>query len=131
IWDYIERKGLLVNGSLRAHDLVERLGEAEGGRFRVYEQGVSRALMRRIADALPDQFLADLGTSDVLSADVGAIQPKGEAPVSALSATSNEDRGPAAVADHAVLEVHAYGLGQHDGLDVPTTPLQSRGIVAM
>ncbi len=81
IWDYIERKGLLVNGSLRAHDLVERLGEAEGGSFRVYEQGVSRALMRRIADALPDQFLADLGTSDVLWDDVVAIQPNGEAPV--------------------------------------------------
>jgi replicative DNA helicase len=81
IWDYIERKGLLVNGALRAHDLVERLGEAEGGNFRVYEQGVSRALMRRIADALPDQFLADLGTSDVLWDDVVAIQPKGEAAV--------------------------------------------------
>ncbi len=81
IWDYIERKGLLVNGSLRAHDLVERLGEGEGGNFRVYEQGVSRALMRRIADALPDQFLADLGTSDVLWDDVVAVQAKGDAPV--------------------------------------------------
>ena len=81
VWDYIERKGLLVNGSLRAHDLVERLGEAAGGRHRVYEQGVSRSLMRRIADALPDQFLADLGTSDVLWDEIVAIEPRGEAPV--------------------------------------------------
>ncbi|MDP9333900.1 MAG: replicative DNA helicase, partial [Actinomycetota bacterium] len=81
VWDYIERKGLLVNGSLRAHDLVERLGEAAGGRHRVYEEGVSRSLMRRIAEALPDQFLADLGTSDVLWDEIVAIEPRGEAPV--------------------------------------------------
>jgi len=81
VWDYIERKGLLVNGSLRAHDLVERLGEAAGGCHRVYEQGVSRSLMRRIAEALPDAFLADLGTSDVLWDEIVAIEPGGEAPV--------------------------------------------------
>jgi replicative DNA helicase len=81
VWDYIERKGLLVNGSLRAHDLVERLGEAAGGRHRAYEEGVSRSLMCRIAEALPDQFLADLGTSDVLWDEIVAIEPRGEAPV--------------------------------------------------
>ncbi len=81
VWDYIERKGLLVNGSLRAHDLVERLGEAAGGRHRVYEEGVSRSLMCRIAEALPDQFLTDLGTSDVLWDEIVAIEPRGEAPV--------------------------------------------------
>jgi len=81
VWDYIERKGLLVNGSLRAHDLVERLGESAGGAYRVYEQGVSRSLMSRIAEALPDQFLADLGTSDVLWDEIVAIEPRGEAPV--------------------------------------------------
>jgi replicative DNA helicase len=81
VWDYIERKGLLVNGSLRAHDLVERLGEAAGGCHRVYEQGVSRSLMRRIAEALPDAFLADLGTSDVLWDEIVGIEPRGEAPV--------------------------------------------------
>ena len=74
VWDYIERKGLLVNGSLRAHDLVERLGGAAGGCHRVYEQGVSRALMGRIAVALPDEFLADLGVSDVLWDEVVAIE---------------------------------------------------------
>jgi replicative DNA helicase len=78
VWDYIERKGLLVNGSLRAHDLVERLGEAAGGCHRVYEQGVSRSLMQRIAEALPDQFLADLGVSDVLWDEIVAVEPRGE-----------------------------------------------------
>jgi replicative DNA helicase len=81
VWDYIERKSLLVNGSLRAHDLVERMGEAAGGRHRVYEEGVSRSLMCRIAEALPDQFLTDLGTSDVLWDEIVAIEPRGEAPV--------------------------------------------------
>jgi len=81
VWDYIERKSLLVNGPLRAHDLVERLGEAAGGCHRVYEQGVSRSLMCRIAEALPDQFLADLGTSDVLWDEIVAIEPRGEEPV--------------------------------------------------
>ncbi|HEY5171369.1 MAG TPA: replicative DNA helicase [Acidimicrobiia bacterium] len=81
VWDYVERKSLLVNGSLRAHDLVERLGEAAGGCHRVYEQGVSRSLMCRIAEALPDQYLADLGASAVLWDEIVAIEPRGEAPV--------------------------------------------------
>jgi replicative DNA helicase len=81
VWDYIERKSLLVNGSLRAHDLVERMGDAAGGCHRVYEEGVSRSLMCRIAEALPDQFLTDLGTSDVLWDEIVAIEPRGEAPV--------------------------------------------------
>jgi replicative DNA helicase len=81
IWDYVERKSQLVNASLRAHDLIERLGAASGGCHRVYEEGVSRSLMRRIADELPDQFLVDLGTSDVLWDEVVAIEPRGSAPV--------------------------------------------------
>jgi replicative DNA helicase len=47
----------------------------------VYAQGVSRSLMCRIAEAMPDQFLADLGLSDVLWDEIVAIQPRGEAPV--------------------------------------------------
>jgi replicative DNA helicase len=80
VWDYIERKGLLVMG-LRAHDLVERLGAELGGCHRVYEQGVSRSLMGRIADALPDLFLRDLASSDVLWDEIVAIEPLGEQPV--------------------------------------------------
>jgi replicative DNA helicase len=79
VWDYIERKGLMVMG-MRAHDLVDRLG-ADEGCHRVYERGVSRGLMRRIADELPDPYLADLGVSDVLWDEVVAVVPKGEAPV--------------------------------------------------
>jgi replicative DNA helicase len=78
IWDYIERKSVALDGAMRAHDLVERLGAEEGGCHRVYEQGVSRALMRRIADVLPDTFLRDLGTSDVLWDEIVAIEPRGE-----------------------------------------------------
>jgi replicative DNA helicase len=81
VWDYIERKGLLVNGSLRAHDLIERMGAAEGGSHRVYETGVSRALMQRIADALPDAFLSDLCASDVLWDEIVTIEARGEAEV--------------------------------------------------
>jgi replicative DNA helicase len=80
LWDYIERKGLLVNG-MRAHDLVDRLGAELGGSHRVYEQGVSRSLMGRIAEVLPDQFLVDLSCSDVLWDEVVAVVPLGEQPV--------------------------------------------------
>ena len=79
VWDYIERKGLMVMG-MRAHDLIDRLG-ADEGCHRVYERGVSRGLMRRIADELPDAYLADLGVSDVLWDEVVAVEPKGKAPV--------------------------------------------------
>jgi replicative DNA helicase len=79
VWDYIERKGLLVMG-MRAHDLVDRLGAGEGC-HRVYERGVSRGLMRRIAAELPDPYLADLAASHVLWDEVVAVVPKGEAPV--------------------------------------------------
>src|SRR5437763_9452102 len=65
VWDYVERKSLTVDGAIRAHDLIDRLGAAAGGCHRVYEQGVTRSLMRRLADALGDPFLAHLGTSDV------------------------------------------------------------------
>jgi replicative DNA helicase len=77
VWDYIERKGLLVMG-MRAHDLLERLGADVGGAHRVYESGVSRSLMGRIAETLPDQFLHDLATSDVLWDEVVAVEPRGE-----------------------------------------------------
>ena len=77
VWDYIERKGLLVMG-MRAHDLLERLGAEVGGVHRVYESGVSRSLMGRIAETLPDQFLQDLATSDVLWDEVVAVEPLGE-----------------------------------------------------
>jgi replicative DNA helicase len=79
VWDYIEHKGLMVMG-MRAHDLIDRLG-ADEGCHRVYERGVSRGLMRRIADELPDPYLSDLGVSDVLWDEVVAVTARGDAPV--------------------------------------------------
>ena len=78
VWDYIERKGLLVNGNLRAHDLIARIGAAEGASHRVYETGLSRALVQRIAAELPDAFLDDLAGSDVLWDEIVAIEALGE-----------------------------------------------------
>lgn len=79
VWDYIERKGLLVAG-MRAHDLIDRLA-ADEGVHRVYERGVSRGLMRRIAQELPDPFLADLASSDVLWDEIVAVEARGPQPV--------------------------------------------------
>lgn len=79
VWDYIERKGLLVNG-LRAHDLLGRLA-GSGGRQVAYRRGISRSLMQRIADELGDPFLTDLAVSDVLWDRVFDIVPLGPMPV--------------------------------------------------
>ncbi len=80
VWDYIERKGLLVMG-MRAHEIVNRLGASLGGSHRVYENGISRALMARIASELPDPYLTDLAQSDVLWDAVVDIVPIGAQPV--------------------------------------------------
>jgi replicative DNA helicase len=79
IWDYMERKGLLVDG-LRAHDVVDRLG-VDVGRYSVYAEGVSRSMARRIAQTVEDPFLADLASSDVFWDEVIAIVPRGDEPV--------------------------------------------------
>ncbi len=79
VWDYIESKGLFVNG-LRAHDLIERLA-GDGGRQTAYRQGISRSLMQRIADELGDSFLTDLAVSDVFWDRVSDVVPLGPMPV--------------------------------------------------
>jgi replicative DNA helicase len=79
IWDYMERKGLLVDG-MRAHDVVDRLG-SEVGPASVYAEGISRSLMRRLAATVDDRYLRDLAVSDVLWDEVVAIVPLGEQPV--------------------------------------------------
>jgi replicative DNA helicase len=76
VWDYIEHKGLLGMG-MRAHDLIERLGE-DVGVHRTYEQGIGRALMQRVAGMFCDPFLHDLAASDVLWDEVVAIVPCGK-----------------------------------------------------
>ena len=193
--------------------------QSEAVRTASTRQGVSRALMRRIADALPDVFLTDLSTSDVLWDEIVAIEPRGEAPVfdatvpgthnfvandivvhnsieqdadvvmfiyrdeyynpesdqrglaeiivakhrngpdaartQARSSTATTRRsrtaadayvassdvgvdlasvehcGAAAVDDHAVLEVEAQRLGEHDGFEIATAPFEPFGIVAV
>jgi replicative DNA helicase len=78
VWDYMERKGIVVDG-LRAHDLVERLGRDAGvGCHAIYEAGMSRSLVRRIAADVDDVFLHDLAHSDVLWDEVVAIVDRGE-----------------------------------------------------
>jgi replicative DNA helicase len=75
IWDYLERKGLLVEG-MRAHDIVQRLGG-----HAAYAEGISRSIAGWIATATRDRFVADLAWSDVLWDEIVAIVPKGEQPV--------------------------------------------------
>jgi replicative DNA helicase len=105
VWDYMERKGLLVMGK-RAHDLIDRLGSDEGC-HRVYERGVSRGLMRRIADTIPDAFLADLGVSDVLWDEVVAIAPKGDAPVFDATVTNTHNFVANGIVAHNSIEQDA------------------------
>jgi replicative DNA helicase len=78
VWDYMEHKGLVFDG-MRAHDLVQRLGEAAGvSCHAVYEEGMSRSMVRRIAAEVDDAFLHDLAHSDVLWDEVVSVVPKGE-----------------------------------------------------
>jgi replicative DNA helicase len=105
VWDYIEGKGLIVMGK-RAHDLVDRLG-ADEGCHRVYERGVSRGLMRRIADELTDGYLADLGVSDVVWDEIVAIVPKGEAPVFDATVTGTHNFVANGVIAHNSIEQDA------------------------
>lgn len=79
VWDYIERKGLLLHGK-RAHDVIDRLAGGQGRR-RVYQQGLSRGLMQRIAAEIPDPLLVDLASSDVLWDLVVDVVPLGNEPV--------------------------------------------------
>jgi replicative DNA helicase len=80
VWDDIERRGLRVRG-MRAHDLIDRFARVGVGAHRVYAEGVTRGMLRRIAAELPDQRLADLADSDVLWDEVVAIVPRGVEPV--------------------------------------------------
>jgi len=81
IWDYIVSKSQHYADAPRGHELIERLGGGLAGRHRLYESGVSRSLMGRIAGVLPDPYLSDLASSDVLWDEITAIVPMGEAPV--------------------------------------------------
>jgi replicative DNA helicase len=79
IWDYIRHKVMPERG-VTARELAERIGMQYCGST-LYEHGVSRECMGRVASALPDPLLRDLASSDVLWDEVTEITPLGEQPV--------------------------------------------------
>lgn len=74
-WDYV-RKAMPEHGvttrALAAHLAMAYCGSA------LYASGVSRARLAKVAEAVPDAFLADLATSDVLWDEIVAIDELGE-----------------------------------------------------
>ena len=74
VWEYIRLKALPA-ANWSADDLAMFL---EVPRSTLYESGISRARMRRLAEALDDDYLAGLADSDVLWDQVVAITPCGE-----------------------------------------------------
>ena len=60
-----------------ARELARRLGMSYCGSA-LYKSGISRSRMRRLADALDDEYLASLAESDVLWDRVVSITPCGE-----------------------------------------------------
>ncbi len=76
IWDYVRAKAMPV-ANVSARELARRMGMSYCGSS-LYESGVSRARMQRIAGALDDRYLSDLANSDVLWDRVVSITPCGE-----------------------------------------------------
>jgi replicative DNA helicase len=74
IWTYIEEKAMPVAG-LTSENLARIL---ELPLSALYRSGISRARMRRLADALDDDYLDSLAESDVLWDRVVSITPLGE-----------------------------------------------------
>ncbi len=76
VWDHVRFKSMPDQG-VTTRQLAERLGMQSCG-SRLYEHGVSRARMQRLAAALPnDPWLADLAESDVLWDEIVDIVPLG------------------------------------------------------
>jgi replicative DNA helicase len=76
VWNYIRAKAM-PEAKVSARELARRLGMSYCGSA-LYKSGISRARMRRLADALDDEYLASLAESDVLWDRVVAIRPCGE-----------------------------------------------------
>jgi replicative DNA helicase len=76
IWDYIRHKAMPVM-ELSAQQLVDRLGIRSHGPS-LYEHGLARGVMARLARVLSDPLLRDLAESDVLWDRVVSITPRGE-----------------------------------------------------
>jgi replicative DNA helicase len=79
VWDYVRTKAMPAAG-VSGRELARRLEMSYCGST-LYQSGVSRARMSRLAEALDDSYLAALATSDVLWDRVVSITPKGTAPV--------------------------------------------------
>ena len=76
IWDYIRHKAMPTM-ELTAQQLVDRLGIRSRG-LSLYEHGLARGVMARLARVLSDPLLRDLAESDVVWDRVVSITPRGE-----------------------------------------------------
>jgi replicative DNA helicase len=76
VWSYIRFKAMPA-AKVSARELSRRLGMSYCGST-LYKSGISRARMKRLADALDDAFLSSLAGSDVLWDRVVSITPRGE-----------------------------------------------------
>jgi replicative DNA helicase len=74
IWDYLEQKAMPAAEA--AGDELARILEVPPSAL--YKSGISRSRMRRLADALDDDYLDSLAESDVLWDRVVSITPRGE-----------------------------------------------------
>jgi replicative DNA helicase len=76
VWSYVRYKAMPAAG-VSARELARRIGMSYCGST-LYKSGISRSRMRRLADALDDDYLESLAESDVLWDRVVSITPRGE-----------------------------------------------------
>jgi replicative DNA helicase len=79
VWEHVRYKSL-PTAEMTTRQLAQRLGMQHCGST-LYKHGVSRARMRRLAEATDDPWLSDLASSDVLWDEIVAIEPLGPQPV--------------------------------------------------
>jgi replicative DNA helicase len=79
IWDFVRHKSLPESG-ITTRELAHRLGMSYSGST-LYRSGLSRDRMARLAEAIGDEALHDLATSDVLWDRLVAIEHRGVQPV--------------------------------------------------
>jgi replicative DNA helicase len=75
VWEQV--RPMMRSEGITTRELARRLGMSYCGST-LYRSGLSRARMSRLADAIGDQWLADLATSDVRWDRVVSIEPVGE-----------------------------------------------------
>jgi replicative DNA helicase len=89
IWNHVRAKSM-PNAGVTARELAARIAMRYCGSA-LYKSGVSRARMRRLADALGDPYLDQLAESDVFWDEVVSVTSFGEQPVfdATVDATHN------------------------------------------